>query len=102
LLLALSIPTDPTAGLKISSDAGRSRNDNYLLQGVTTVVTGNDGQGPINVGAMLRKFEQQGIGTNAALLVGQGVVRREVMGMSDGAPTPDQLETHEKASVIAP
>jgi N-acyl-D-amino-acid deacylase len=74
------------------AEPARSRNDNYLMQGVTTVVTGNDGQGPINIGAMLHKFEKQGIGTNAALLVGQGVVRREVMGMSDAAPTPEQLE----------
>jgi N-acyl-D-amino-acid deacylase len=74
------------------SEPSRSRNDNYLMQGVTTVVTGNDGQGPINIGAMLHKFEKQGIGTNAALLVGQGVVRREVMGMSDAASTSEQLE----------
>src|ERR1700720_3283281 len=39
---------DPhTHSLEDLSTAARSRNDNYLMQGVTTVVTGNDGQGPI-------------------------------------------------------
>ena len=73
------------------SDPQRHRNDNYLMQGVTTVVTGNDGQGPVQTGVTLRNWEQQGIGTNALLLVGHGAVRREVMGMSDAPPTPEQL-----------
>jgi N-acyl-D-aspartate/D-glutamate deacylase len=84
---------DPhTHSLEDLSAPARSRNDNYLMQGVTTVVTGNDGQGPIATGAALRKWEQQGIGTNAALYVGHGAIRREVMGMADAAPTPEQLE----------
>jgi N-acyl-D-amino-acid deacylase len=84
---------DPhTHSLEDLSTPGRGRNDNYLMQGVTTVVTGNDGQGPIATGAVLRKWEQQGIGTNAALYVGQGAIRREVLGMADAAPTPEQLE----------
>jgi N-acyl-D-aspartate/D-glutamate deacylase len=37
------------------------------------------------------KWQRQGIGTNAALLVGQGSARRQVMGMSDAAPTADQI-----------
>ncbi|HYL75850.1 MAG TPA: amidohydrolase family protein [Bryobacteraceae bacterium] len=84
---------DPhTHSLEDLSNPARRRNDNYLMQGVTTVVTGNDGQGPIDTGAVLHKWEQQGIGTNAALYVGQGAIRREVMGMSDVAPSPEQLE----------
>ncbi len=74
------------------NDPKRSRNDAYLMQGVTTVFTGNDGDGPVQTGATLRKWEQQGIGTNAALYIGQGAVRREVMGMSDAAPTNEQLQ----------
>lgn len=66
-------------------------NEHYLLQGVTTVLTGNDGGGPVHVDSMLTRWEQQGIGTNAALFVGQGSVRREVLGMSDAEPTPEQL-----------
>ena len=73
------------------SDPRRSRNDNYLMQGVTTVVTGNDGDSPIDIAGTLEKWRRQGIGTNAALLIGQGSVRREVMGMSDAAPTAEQM-----------
>jgi len=71
--------------------AGRS-NQNYLFQGVTTVVTGNDGSGPLPIGATLRRWEEMGIGTNAALYVGHGSVRQRVMGMSDASPDGEDLE----------
>jgi N-acyl-D-amino-acid deacylase len=74
------------------SDPKRSRNDAYLMQGVSTVATGNDGDSPPAIGATLAKWKQQGIGTNAALFIGQGTVRRGVMGMSDAKPTADQLD----------
>jgi N-acyl-D-aspartate/D-glutamate deacylase len=68
-----------------------SGNENYLMQGVTTVVTGNDGDGPVNVAETLEKWDGQGIGTNAALLVGHGSVRRLVMGNGDDQPSTEQL-----------
>jgi N-acyl-D-aspartate/D-glutamate deacylase len=74
------------------SDPKRSRNDAYLMQGVTTVATGNDGSSPTGIGATLATWTAQGIGTNAALFIGQGTVRREVMGMSDTKPTAEQLD----------
>ncbi len=74
------------------SDPKRSRNAPYLMQGVTTVATGNDGSSPLHIGAELAKWTQQGIGTNAVLFIGQGTVRRQVMGMSDAPPTPQQME----------
>jgi N-acyl-D-aspartate/D-glutamate deacylase len=74
------------------SDPKRSRNEAYLMQGVSTVATGNDGDSPTAIDATLAKWTQQGIGTNAALFIGQGTVRREVMGMSDAKPTPEQLD----------
>ena len=74
------------------SDPKRAHNAPYLLQGVTTVATGNDGDSPTNIAATLAQWSRQGIGTNAALFIGQGTVRREIMQMSDAAPTPAQLE----------
>ncbi|MEO8448639.1 MAG: amidohydrolase family protein [Gemmatimonadota bacterium] len=74
----------------LSSPAGRAQAD-YLFQGVTTVVTGNDGGGPIAVGRSFKQWTETGIGTNAALYVGHGTVRGAVLGMSDRAPTAAEL-----------
>ncbi|MGB6877419.1 MAG: D-aminoacylase [Candidatus Acidiferrales bacterium] len=70
----------------------RRNNLNYIMQGVTTVVVGNDGGGPIDVAATLDKYQHQGIGTNVAILTGFGTIRRAVMGMVDADPTPAQLD----------
>ena len=67
------------------------RNAGYLLQGVTTVVVGNDGSGPADVGAHLARWASRGIGTNAALYVGFGTIRAQVLGMSSAAPDAAQL-----------
>jgi N-acyl-D-aspartate/D-glutamate deacylase len=80
------------------SDPKRSQNTPYLMQGVSTVVTGNDGSSPKAIGAELAKWTRQGIGTNAALFIGQGTVRQQVMKMSDAAPTAEQM-TQMKALV---
>jgi N-acyl-D-aspartate/D-glutamate deacylase len=73
------------------SDPARSSNLAYLMQGVTTVATGNDGSSPWPIAETLGKWERQGIGTNAALYVGHGAVRAMVLGDADVDPTPDQL-----------
>ena len=84
---------DPhTHTLEDLSSPQRHTNVPYLMQGVTTVITGNDGGGPADVAATLRRWEEQGIGTNAALYVGQGSVRRAVLGMSDAASTAEQRQ----------
>ena len=68
----------------------------HLKQGVTTVLGGADGYGawPIHssMGDLSSKVTAQGIGTNAALMVGLGQVRRQVMGLSDREPTPGETE----------
>jgi N-acyl-D-amino-acid deacylase len=74
------------------ADLKHRQNAPYLMQGVTTVATGNDGESPTHIGETLAKWSKQGIGTNAVLFIGQGTVRREVMGMSDAKPTPEQME----------
>ena len=68
-------------------------NVHYLMQGVTTVITGNDGGGSPHVAETLDLWQRQGIGTNALLLVGHGAVRREVLGNNDIQPTPEQLQS---------
>jgi N-acyl-D-amino-acid deacylase len=73
------------------SSPARRTNLGYLMQGVTTVATNNDGSGPVGIAAVLAQWDSTGIGTNALLFVPQGSVRGAVMGMSDQAPTAAQL-----------
>ncbi len=78
------------------SNAERKSNLPYLMQGVTTVVTNNDGGGSIDIGKLIAGWSKSGIGTNAAVYVPQGSVREAVMGMSANAPTPTQLDSMKK------
>ena len=71
----------------------RHGNVAYLMQGVTTVITNNDGGGPIDIAKLLGDWTKNGIGTNAAVYIGQGSVRGAVLGMSAAAPTPAQLDS---------
>jgi N-acyl-D-aspartate/D-glutamate deacylase len=76
-----------------SNDPKRRANVDYLMQGVTTVITGNDGGGPYEVARTLEKWRTDGIGSNGALLVGYGSVRQAVMRMSDVAAAGAQLDS---------
>ncbi len=62
-----------------------------LMQGVTTVITGNDGQGSAAVAATLARYATDSIGPNAALLVGHGNVRGQVVGRDDRAASAAEL-----------
>ena len=64
---------------------------NYLQQGVTTVVGGNCGGSIYPVGEKLAALEKTGLGLNFALLVGQGTIREQVLGMEGRPPTADEL-----------
>jgi N-acyl-D-amino-acid deacylase len=74
------------------SDEKRKSNEAYLMQGVTTVVTGNDGVSALKIGETLSRWDQQGIGTNAILLAGFGTIRGKVLGQTDAQPNAAQLE----------
>ncbi len=69
----------------------RHANLNYLYQGVTTVFIGSDGRSSTDIAGQFRKWEEQGIGTNAATYVGHATARRLVMGMRNEAPTEEEL-----------
>lgn len=80
------------AGSDLSSDdPGRRANLPFAFQGVTTVVTGNDGFGSFDIAGMASAASEQGIGTNVAYLVGFGSVRREVLGTQNRAPDAAEL-----------
>ena len=75
------------------SSPQRKANLPYLMQGVTTVITNNDGGGGIEIGKLLDTWTKQGIGTNAAVYIGQGSVRGAVLGMSSATPTASQMDS---------
>lgn len=72
-------------------DRDTRANINYLLQGCTTVVTGNCGGGPVDAGKYFETIDKQRAGTHIAHLLPQGSLRSEVMGKSGGKPTDEQL-----------
>lgn len=73
----------------VSSD--RRSAMNYLMQGCTTLVTGNCGGGPTDVEAYYRSIDKLGAGANVAHLVPQGDVRREVIGTERRPATPEEM-----------
>jgi len=70
-------------------------NLNYLKQGVTTVVTGNCGSGPVDVAAYFKTLEAGGIGSNVIHQVPHNDVRRKVLGNANRLPTADELKKME-------
>ena len=67
-------------------------NVNFLTQGVTTVVTGNCGAGPVDVGDYLAKIDRLKAGTNIAHQIPHNTLRQRVMGNANRLPTPAELE----------
>ncbi len=69
---------------------------NYLLQGVTSVVVGQCGGSawPVfeKAADLIKMWSEEGIGPNAALLVGHGQVCQIVMGMDNREPTAAELD----------
>ena len=66
--------------------------DNYIRQGVTTLITGPDGFSPIPLGPALALVAKTGTVPNVGAFVGHGSIREAVFGSVNRAPTPDELE----------
>ncbi len=73
------------------SNPEQSHNLPFLMQGVTTVVTGNDGNSLYPTPEYIKLYKSHGIGTNVVPLVGHGTIRKEVMGTSDEKATLGQI-----------
>jgi hypothetical protein len=71
-------------------------NLNYLMQGVTTVVVGNCGAGPLDVRAFLGSIDAHGAGTNVIALIPHGALRGRYLGNSDRRPGPGNLRSMTK------
>lgn len=62
--------------------------DNYILDGVTSVVTGNCGGSADSVKDFLGRVDKEGTSINVATLVGHNTVRRQVMDLVNRPATP--------------
>ncbi|MEJ7758299.1 MAG: D-aminoacylase [Gemmatimonadaceae bacterium] len=65
--------------------------ESALRQGVTTGLGGPDGGSPLPLAPFMDSVRALTVGINVAYLAGHNDIRRNVMGMSDKAPTLDQL-----------
>ncbi len=68
--------------------------ESKIRQGVVTEILGMDGDSyePAIFEEELRKLETKGIALNAGSFVGQGTIRKLVLGLSDRAATAEEIE----------
>jgi N-acyl-D-amino-acid deacylase len=69
--------------------------DNFIFDGVTTVITGNCGSSKVAVGAYLAFIDSLRLSVNVATLIGHNDVRRAIIGNANRAPLEDELENME-------
>lgn len=66
--------------------------DNYVRQGVTTLIEGPDGGSPVPLGPFFARLEALPKSVNIASFIGQGSVRSAVIGDVNRKPTEEELE----------
>lgn len=69
--------------------------DNFIYDGVTSVVTGNCGSSLSEVGAYLSRLDSLHLSINVATLIGHNNVRRDVMGTANRAPSEEEMKKME-------
>jgi len=66
--------------------------DNYVRQGVTTLIEGPDGSSPFPIKPFLDRIAATRITPNFGLFVGQGTIRSEVVGLVNRKATEPEIE----------
>jgi N-acyl-D-amino-acid deacylase len=92
----IDLHTHCDTGSPTLTDAAGRPNENYVTQGVTTVVTGNCGSGPVDVARFFAALETGGVGTNVIHQAPHNSIRNQVMGNENRAPTADELKRMEE------
>lgn len=85
------IDTHTHADLSITGSSGPIRANNFVGQGVTTVITGNCGRSPVHIGTFAGSIARRGTHVNIATLVGLGSIRSEVMKSSTSPATKNEI-----------
>jgi dihydroorotase/N-acyl-D-amino-acid deacylase len=66
--------------------------ENYLREGVTTIVEGPDGSSPLPIADFLGGIRKTPISVNFATFIGQGSIRQAVIGSINRRATPEELD----------
>ncbi len=66
--------------------------ENYLREGVTTIIEGPDGNSPLPIAPFLDRIAHTPISINFATMVGQGSIRQAVIGLANRKATPEEIE----------
>ena len=69
--------------------------ESHVRQGVTSALGGPDGSAPWPLDDYHDRAQALGLGLNVGFMVGHNTVRREVMGLADRAPSPEELRRME-------
>jgi N-acyl-D-amino-acid deacylase len=65
--------------------------DNFIYDGVTTVVAGNCGASNVDIGRYLKWIDSLQLSVNVASLIGHNDIRKAVMGRANRDATPQEL-----------
>lgn len=66
--------------------------DNFIYDGVTSVVTGNCGSSNVNIKAYLQKLDSIKLSINVATLIGHNDVRKAVIGTANRKATDEEIK----------
>ena len=70
--------------------------DNFIYDGVTTVITGNCGLGHHDIGQYFRFLDSLQLSVNVGSFIGHNAVRKAVMGTANRKPTPQEQQQMEQ------
>jgi len=66
--------------------------DNYVRQGVTTIMEGPDGSSPVPIKPLLDSVAAKRVTPNFGMFIGQGSIRDQVIGPVNRKATADEIE----------
>ncbi len=84
---AIDIHTHARRGIFITPAA-----ENYIRQGVTTLMEGPDGSSPLPIAPFLAQVAAAHPAPNFGTFAGQGSIRQQVMGLVNRPATPEEIE----------
>ncbi len=88
----IDIHSHATSGsLESSGIVQRPLAENYLRQGVTTAMGGQDGGSPLDIAEFLAYLDSTPSAINIGLFIGHGSVRAHVIGQENRAPSAEEL-----------